>query len=82
MKVTIYSQGDSDVGLPNCESYVEIPFDNLDESEIEEVRKILHKCFHELHDIGETRVVFDFEEEEKSICESEANAESRMFEKE
>jgi len=82
MKVTIYSQGDWDVGISSCESYVELPFEDLDKQSIEDVRKILHSCFHELHDIGETRVIFDFEEEEKSICESEDNAESRMFEKE
>lgn len=64
MKVTIYSVGDWDVGIPSCESYVEIPFDNFkDITEKEDVRKILYNCFHELHDNGRTIVTFEDEEQ-------------------
>jgi len=62
MKVYICSIGDESVGIPSCESIVEIPFEPNDKTDRENVRTLLHNCFNELHDNGDTRVEFEDEE--------------------
>jgi len=57
MKVYIYSNGDESVGIFPMESVVELPFEPNDKQDREEIRKLLHTCFHELHDNGTTRVI-------------------------
>jgi len=64
MKATIISLGDSDVGMPSTESYVELGFDISDKEDRESVRAILERCFDELHDSGKTLVTFEDEERE------------------
>ena len=60
MKCTIYSVGDSSVGMPPSNTTVESNFD-LDDDDREIVREQLLRFFNEFHDNGNTELWFEDE---------------------
>jgi len=62
MKATAYSSREEDVGIPSCESYIELGFDLDDVDHRKSVREVLERTFNELHDCGRTIVTFEDEE--------------------
>ena len=64
MKATAYSSGEEDVGIPPCESHIDLGFDLDDAEHRKSVREVLERTFNELHDCGRTIVFFEDEEQE------------------
>ncbi len=61
MKINIISDGDRSVGINSNETIVDLGIPIDDDKQREEIRKILYNTFHELHDNGNTTIIFEDE---------------------